>query len=690
MIESRAVQTTATNRAHGDSFATDRSPTSDSNGLVFDLMALAPRAVAPAAEPSKPSTTDQSAPAVKAVLSPLLETATDQSISASLPSETDLVSISVDALVAMDSAAKRGLETKAFIPKPETTWTISVLPGSLKPVVDAAAMTLSTSVPNLLAQTPEVSADLQVTDLPDAALPVAEVPVPDLSANASLIASPSSHADSEALQAASTVNVDSKAPQPAVISPDATKNLTETVTDPNTQPSQSVLLSTIEPAPSAAELALTPSGADAVPVTTDAKEPDKDATAHRVGEKSSTVSPDENAVTPLDPTLGTGILLPNEFIQPTPTSAQTVDAAQEAVTDNKEILLDQEGKKVARQQRPLRDSLPNLSPVIPVNTPRPSALQNGEAQPNLLPKASPLPGRVNPPSRDASVEPDALLAASWEAKGAIGADNQKQQASNQSHSGGAPQPSSQSGADRFDRRMDGSSPLTDHAGAQIDQSTSSAVMISMKELPAEITVESISINAAENTDNRKDPSASTVTAPSTTPSTMAVFAEADHAGGVIIDTTNFRSSEQNGSAPVIQSNSASAASTAMRADNAGFIAQRDRAMEQQIISALRNGRDEIRFSLYPATLGQVTINLALDGQKVRIGMKTTNREASTVLLGERQSLVASLGQEGFTLDGFDVTDDATRDPTSKDQPQNHPSKATLRASDDSFSLDITI
>jgi hypothetical protein len=167
-------------------------------------MALAPRAVAPAAEPSKPSTTDQSAPAVKAVLSPLPETATDQSISASLPSETDLGPISVDALVAMDSAAKRGLETKAFIPKPETTWTISVLPGSLKPVVDAADITFSTSVPNLFAKTPEVSADLQVTDLPDAALPVAEVPVPDLSANASVIASPSSHAGAEALQPDST------------------------------------------------------------------------------------------------------------------------------------------------------------------------------------------------------------------------------------------------------------------------------------------------------------------------------------------------------------------------------------------------------------------------------------------------------------------------------------------------------
>jgi flagellar hook-length control protein FliK len=219
-------------------------------------------------------------------------------------------------------------------------------------------------------------------------------------------------------------------------------------------------------------------------------------------------------------------------------------------------------------------------------------------------------------------------------------------------------------------------------------------MVSTKDLPAEITVEAVSINAADNAINGKDSSAMTAstssTGPATGPATMAVFSEPDHASGVVIDTTPFRLSGQNGSTPVAQSNSATAASTAMRADNAGFMAQRDRAIEQQVISALRNGRDEIRFSLYPATLGQVTINLALDGQKVRIGMKTSNREASTLLLGERQSLVASLGQEGFTLDGFDVTDDAPRDSNSKDQSQNHPSKATSKAFDDSFSLDITI
>ncbi len=700
MIESGTVQTAAANRSLGDSFATDRSSTPDSNGLIFDLMALAPRPVARSAEASTTATNDQSATQAQESLPTVLDVPTDKRISSTLSSEADIVPISVDALVAMDSAAKRGLQSKAFVPKPETTWTISVLPGSAKPIVSATDATLSGIIPDALIKTPDLPADATVTELHNTTDGPATV-------------APATDAATDALQAASTGMVDKQAPKLETNPLDTTKNLVEPVSDPNALPTQSVLISAIEPTPALADTMLPTGVTAAEPVTADTKKSDKNASSDPIGEKSKKVLSDVCAVTPLDPTLGTGILLPTEFIPLTPITAPTADVAHEAVTDNQQVLADQEGNKSTWQQQQLRQAPTLLSNVIPTKRPLASDIRNSEAQPTLLnsiPADGPVPselrnsdaqpaflttpptlaGKAVPSGGKVAVEQETMLNAQREHPRAIGANEQKQHASDQQQNGSNPPPSPQSIADRFDRRIDGLTILPDHASTQTEQSSVSTLMVSTKDLPAEITVESVSINAVENTDNDKDPSATTASTPSTTASTMAVFSESDHGSGVVIDTTNFRLSSQNGSAPLVQSNSATAASTAMRADNAGFIAQRDRAMEQQIISALRNGRDEIRFSLYPATLGQVTINLALDGQKVRIGMKTSNRDASALLLGERQSLITSLGQEGFTLDGFDVTDDATRNPASKDQSQNHPSKTTSRASDDRFSLDITI
>ena len=135
---------------------------------------------------------------------------------------------------------------------------------------------------------------------------------------------------------------------------------------------------------------------------------------------------------------------------------------------------------------------------------------------------------------------------------------------------------------------------------------------------------------------------------------------------------------------------APAAPSPIRVDNPIFIAQRDKALQQQIISALRSGHDEIRLSLYPPQLGQVTINMALDGQKVKVGVKTANREATNLLVGERQSLAQALGHEGFTLEGFDVTDDAPKERSPEQEPTEQLIPNSQMAAESSFSLDITI
>lgn len=131
-------------------------------------------------------------------------------------------------------------------------------------------------------------------------------------------------------------------------------------------------------------------------------------------------------------------------------------------------------------------------------------------------------------------------------------------------------------------------------------------------------------------------------------------------------------------------------------DNPAFVAQRQRAFEQQIMSALRNGGSEVRAMLYPPQLGQVTINLILDGNKVRLSAKTSSRDATNTLMNEKPSLASALDDEGFVLTGFDVRDDASNNSSSDDPSSSspietiHTPKPSASRADASFSLDITI
>ena len=218
----------------------------------------------------------------------------------------------------------------------------------------------------------------------------------------------------------------------------------------------------------------------------------------------------------------------------------------------------------------------------------------------------------------------------------------------------------------------------------------SDAMIEKQTLPPNVTIETISVHTQDRAVEAIKEAANPVMLDQPTGPVLSVFNETASPSGSIIDTSNFRPTSTVNGALSQTFNSAPTPSTTVRTDNPSFIAQRDRAMEQQIIAALRGGHDEIRLALYPAHLGQVTINMALDGQKVRIGMKTSNREASTILMDERQSLVRALGHEGFTLDGFDVTDDQPREQTPKDQSASRSPAALKTDAGNSFSLDITI
>ncbi len=117
---------------------------------------------------------------------------------------------------------------------------------------------------------------------------------------------------------------------------------------------------------------------------------------------------------------------------------------------------------------------------------------------------------------------------------------------------------------------------------------------------------------------------------------------------------------------------------------------RSRAVERQILSAIRQGRDEARVTLYPPQLGQVVIRLALDGQKVRVSMRATNEAAEETLQSGEAGLRDALGRQGFELSGFDV--DSRNQEDGRRSPQRPYATPVVAARDESagpFSIDVT-
>lgn len=115
---------------------------------------------------------------------------------------------------------------------------------------------------------------------------------------------------------------------------------------------------------------------------------------------------------------------------------------------------------------------------------------------------------------------------------------------------------------------------------------------------------------------------------------------------------------------------------------------RFRALERQVVTAAREGANQIRMQLYPPGMGQILIRLALDGSKLRLQIKTSSSEATHSLNEIKNALSSALGDSGFTITSFDVTDEKSDTHEEPDRKKNQsPSGAQQRENPD-FSLEL--
>ena len=113
-----------------------------------------------------------------------------------------------------------------------------------------------------------------------------------------------------------------------------------------------------------------------------------------------------------------------------------------------------------------------------------------------------------------------------------------------------------------------------------------------------------------------------------------------------------------------------------------------RALERQVVTAAREGANQIRMQLYPPGMGQVLIRLALDGSKLRLQFKTSSSEATSSLQDVEDALRSALGDSGFTITSFDVSDEEseTRDERRRDRNVVTPAARQQETSPFSFEL----
>ena len=101
-------------------------------------------------------------------------------------------------------------------------------------------------------------------------------------------------------------------------------------------------------------------------------------------------------------------------------------------------------------------------------------------------------------------------------------------------------------------------------------------------------------------------------------------------------------------------------------EDAITVEMRNRAIERQVLNALKNDKNEITMTLFPAHLGEVVIKLSMDGQKVRLGFKTANREAKDALIESEAMLKDSLANSGLVLSSLDISADTDARPPLRD------------------------
>ena len=84
---------------------------------------------------------------------------------------------------------------------------------------------------------------------------------------------------------------------------------------------------------------------------------------------------------------------------------------------------------------------------------------------------------------------------------------------------------------------------------------------------------------------------------------------------------------------------------------------RMRAIERQVVAAVRDGADTIRMQLYPPGLGQIIIRLTMDGSKLKLTTSANSRDAADSLRSIEGDLRDALSVGGLELTGFDVSED---------------------------------
>jgi len=106
---------------------------------------------------------------------------------------------------------------------------------------------------------------------------------------------------------------------------------------------------------------------------------------------------------------------------------------------------------------------------------------------------------------------------------------------------------------------------------------------------------------------------------------------------------------------------------------------RNRAIQRQVLTALKNDRTEITMSLFPSHLGEVVIKLSMDGQKVRLGFKAANREAKEALIESESTLKDALVNSGLVLASLNISADTDARPSQRDATE--PTKQFVPAQD---------
>ncbi len=159
--------------------------------------------------------------------------------------------------------------------------------------------------------------------------------------------------------------------------------------------------------------------------------------------------------------------------------------------------------------------------------------------------------------------------------------------------------------------------------------------------------------------------------------------------------------------PQLQTNELTGASAATRAQVADAFAPtgneantaerraqaheiRMRAIERQVVAAVRDGSDTIRMQLYPPGLGQIIIRLTMDGSKLKLSTSANSSDAADSLRSIEGDLRDALSVGGLELTGFDVSEDGEggnkgRKNTSESENNNQQSRS---AKSDDFALDM--